>query len=419
MTAMNSAWTRAGAVLAPSSAPPPQRTKLLVVDDDPAFRRLCREFLRFDRQALYEITEAGSAAEALQLCGHDSFDGILIDYNLPDATGAELCELLRPVCGPLTPLLILTGVGSEALAIEAMHSGAADYIPKDRVSERSLGRAIGNAIERSRLLHSLEDRNQQLERANSELKKHHDQIQRFYHSVSHEIKTPLTAAREFVALVADGVFGPVSAGQREALGDAMESCDQIAVQFNELLECVRLDTGKLRLQREPARIERLISQSLASVRATVTLKALHLHETIEPNLPPIEVDAPRIVQVLANLFSNAVKFTANGGRIVVFTHRSKDGDAVVVEVRDSGCGIAPHELPRIFDRLYQASQGDSLSTQGLGLGLSIAREIVALHGGQLTADSQLGQGSVFRLILPLASGNAEARTGIPIADAPP
>ncbi len=378
-------------------------TRILVVDDDPAFRRLCKEYLRDDSApAPYEFSEAATAADALALAGSQSFDCALLDYRLPDACGTMLLRELHAVCGALTPMILLTGLGSEDVAIDALRAGAADYIPKDRATESSLNRAVRNAIERARLLRSIDDRNRRLQRVNDELQRTNDQIRQFYHAVSHEIKTPLTAAREFVALVADGVFGELSDHQSEALGYALESCDQMAAQFDELLESTRLETGKLRLEKAAWTVQKLIAMSLASVRTAIHDKKIALHESIEPNLPELHVDGSRIVQVLANLLGNAHKFTEPGGEIHVFAERSRARPGIVtIGVRDTGCGIGEDDVPRIFDRLFQAdSRAGSLSTRGLGLGLSIAQEIVALHGGEIVAESQLGCGSTFYVHMP-------------------
>lgn len=376
-------------------------SRILVVDDDRHFRRLCREYLR-DGHAAYDIDDAATAADAVEACRSGEFECVLIDYQLPDATGTELCETLKSLCPPFTPMIIITGIGNEERAIEAMHSGAADYLPKDRVSVVSLSRAINNAIEKARLLQSVEERNRRLEHANVSLNEHHEHIQRFYHSVSHEIKTPLAAAREFIALVADGIFGKISDEQMDALDCALESCDQIAEQLNELLESTRLDTGKLRLRKTLRPVGKLIEASVASVQAAFDYKRISVDRLIEPNLPSISVDGRRIVQVLANLLSNAEKFTDAGGRVTVFAYLSECRSSVILGVADTGCGITPQDLPRIFDRLYQAeATAESKSTRGLGLGLSIAREIVALHDGEISVESEPGRGATFRVRLPI------------------
>ncbi len=376
------------------------RANVLIVDDDPAFRRLCIEYLRDESGDHYDVVEANTGAEAVGKCETTQFDCLLIDYRLPDTSGTALVQELRHTCDPTTPMILLTGLGSEELAMEALHIGAADYIPKERVSDKSLDRAIANAIERSRLLKSIRERNERLQRANEELKRKNYQIQRFYHAVSHEIKTPLTAAIEFISLVTDGIYGDVTTDQAEALGYAMESCDQIAAHFNELIDSTRLETGKLRIEKSPCSVRKLVTLSVASARAAIQAKDVKLDESFEPDLPDVEVDGSRIVQVLSNLLGNAEKFTEPGGTITVSAEHSRaHKGGVVIGVRDTGCGIAPEHLPRIFDRLYQANS-DSLNTRGLGLGLSIAREIVRLHGGRLDVESEPGRGSVFWVHLP-------------------
>src|SRR5262249_32388134 len=120
----------------PEALPAEARPGILIVDDDPAFRRLCKEYLReHPSMAAYEVTEAGTAADALALCRTTKFDCVLLDYRLPDASGTMLLGELRACCGSLTPMILLTGLGSEDVVIEAMHAGAADYIPKDRANE--------------------------------------------------------------------------------------------------------------------------------------------------------------------------------------------------------------------------------------------------------------------------------------------
>jgi len=388
--------------------------RVLIVDDDPAFRRLCKEYLSEAGAAPCQVAEVSTAGDAVARCGEQQFDCLLIDYNLPDGSGTELLPKLRQHCGPLTPMIIMTGVGTEQIAIEALHCGAADYIPKDRVSGTSLTRAVRNSIEKASLQHSINDRNERLERVNDELRRKNDQIQRFYHCVSHEIKTPLTAAREFISLVSDGVFGSISAEQSEALNYALQGCDQIADHFNELIEVSRLETGKLRLEKSKVTIEQLVTLSVASVSSAIEDKRIILQQDLDDDLPPIYVDSSRIAQVLSNLLSNAHKFTDEGGMITVFAYCSADRRSVVIGVHDTGCGIAARDLPHIFDRLYQAeAHADSMSSRGLGLGLSIAREIVTLHGGEVQVESESGRGSVFRVVLPIegAAGRSRRRAG--------
>lgn len=375
--------------------------RLLIVDDDGAFRRLCREYLRHQPDVRYEITEASTGIEASTSFDPSSFDCVLVDYRLPDTSGTGLMRALQSEERASVPMIMLTAVGSEDIAMEAVHSGAADYMPKHRVSEKSLHRAISYVVEKDRLRRSVRERTEKLQRANEELRRKNDQIRRFYHTVSHEIKTPLTAAREFIALIAEGVMGEVSDRQRETLEHAIQSCDQIAAHFNDLIESTRLETGKLRIDRAPRDLGTLIRQSVMSIKAMLDEKELVLEQDIPAELPQVDVDGSRIVQVLSNLLGNAVKYTDSGGLVEIRAHYDSADHRVWVSVRDTGCGIPAEHLPRIFERLYQVDERSHASTHaGLGLGLSIAQEIVGLHGSELSVDSEVGSGTTFRFSLP-------------------
>jgi len=205
--------------------------------------------------------------------------------------------------------------------------------------------------------------------------------------------------------VHDGVTGAIEASQqRQYLEHALDGCDQIAHLVNDLIDSSRLDITKYRLDLEPVRAERVVEFALASVRQSVVSKNITLRSDIEPNLPRILADELRLTQVLGNLLGNAVKFTEPGGDIAL-TARVKPGVEGQVEftVSDSGCGVAPEHLDHIFDRLFQVPHaGDELMGSGLGLGLSIARGIVELHGGRLQVESMLGIGSSFSFSLPVA-----------------
>lgn len=377
--------------------------RVLIVDDDPPFRRICREYLGEQGPGIYEVYEAGDADAAEVAFAETRFDCVLIDYRLPDTSGTGLMRRLCSVAETAPPMIILTGVGNEDIAMEAVHGGAADYIPKSRVSPQSLHRAVKSSVIRSRLERSVHERTKKLEEANRELHRKTDQIERFYHTISHEIKTPLTAAREFIALVADGTTGQISPQQRETLSLAIDSCDQLAAHVNELIESTRLDTGKMKIVKKSNKIETMIRRSVVSVQPSVQDKNIALKESVDENLPVLNVDGSRIVQVLSNLLANAVKFTEAGGQIRIGAARDSEcDDRVRICVTDSGCGISEEHLPLIFDRLYQVNDhGDYLMGVGLGLGLSIAKEIVALHGGTLDVVSDVGQGSTFCVLLPL------------------
>jgi signal transduction histidine kinase len=378
--------------------------RILIVDDDVVDRELCRRCLKGTQSFVSQIFEASTAREAESLCRSESFDCLLVDNLLTDSSGLLFAKQLAAASGVhAPPVILMTGHGSEQLVVDAMHAGCADYIIKDGLTTASLNRAIENAVEKAVLRRAVESRSHSLERSNEQLRQRTEEIQRFYHSVSHEIKTPLTAAREFVALTLDGIGGPISSSQREFLEHALDSCDDIARHFDDLIDTTRLDTGKLRIRIAPAALSTAVARAVAASAQMARARHIELTASVPEGLPSVMMDAGRIVQVIANLVHNAVKFSEAGGRVTV-TVTAPCPDQIELRVADQGCGIAAEHLPKIFQRLYQVNGGGEGSAEaGLGLGLFIAREIVRLHGGDLFASSEIGRGSTFWFRLPVAN----------------
>ena len=242
-----------------------------------------------------------------------------------------------------------------------------------------------------------------LARTNKVLSQRNDEIQNFYHTLSHELKTPLTSAREFVSITMDGLAGPLNTTQKEYLGIAKESCDQLRACVNDLLDATRLETNKLSLELKLVAISALVHRVLASMGWMAAEKKIELRQEIQTELPEIAIDEHRITQVLTNLLSNAIKHTPEFGTIVITARQAPErAELLEISVRDTGCGIPKEEQERIFDRLYQIKAGDATTEQGVGLGLYLCRELVQLHGGNIWVESESGQGSTFSFVLPKA-----------------
>lgn len=241
----------------------------------------------------------------------------------------------------------------------------------------------------------MRERRRELMLANKELKRQAVEIQRFYHTVSHEMKTPLSAAREFVSLVQDGVLGPVTAEQSEMLQHATSCCDQIATQFNDLVDLTRLETGKLTLNIAASSLDDIISRVLAMAASSAEEKSILLDRRTPDSLPMVDVDVGRMTQVLSSLLNNAIKFTDSGGRVRL-SAKYLDNGLLQLRISDNGCGIPRAYIGNVFERLFQVESARSLDSQsGLGLGLSIAWEIVRGHGYCLRVQSRLDAGSLF------------------------
>jgi len=240
----------------------------------------------------------------------------------------------------------------------------------------------------------------QIERTNLDLRRKNEEVQNFYHTLSHELKTPLTSAREFIAIVMDGLAGGLNPTQREYLGIAKESCNQLRVCINDLLDATRLETGKLSIELKPASLGVAVQRVVTALTPAAAGKGIELSCEIEPELPKVGIDESRITQVVTNLLNNALKFTETGGRIEVVVAAAAEDDFLEVSVSDTGRGIPREQMDRIFDRLYQIKSGDATTEQGVGLGLYICRELVRLHGGDIRVESAVGVGSTFTFTVP-------------------
>jgi signal transduction histidine kinase len=227
-------------------------------------------------------------------------------------------------------------------------------------------------------------------------------------NVSHDLRTPLTHLRGAAEIA---LAGPPDLDRyREALADCLEEADRVLVMLNTLMDISEAESGAMQLKREPVRLEQVVGRAVDLYRDVAEAKGVRLEIrlpslTLRPEKPdPTKVDddilvigdRTRLEQVAANLIDNAVKYTAAGGRIDVTVGREEG--QVVLSVRDTGVGIRPDELPRIWDRLFRGDA--SRSERGLGLGLSLVRAIVEAHGGTVEVQSEPGEGSTFTVRLP-------------------
>jgi signal transduction histidine kinase len=231
----------------------------------------------------------------------------------------------------------------------------------------------------------------------------------FFAHVSHELRTPLTLILSPVEnllnrtpKIAPQIMQPLRLVRQNGL--------RLLRLINDLLEVVRLEEGHLKLKRRPVRLNEFVAGLAESVRGLATQNGLAVHVEVAPEPLVVEGDSDRLEKVMLNLLSNAIKFTPRGGEIRVRSWR--ENGVAKVQVADSGVGIAPEELPFVFDRFRQVGDPAARQQQGLGLGLALAKELIEEHGGDLTASSQPNQGSTFTICLPVAAGQVEVEDSL-------
>ena len=215
--------------------------------------------------------------------------------------------------------------------------------------------------------------------------------------VSHDLRTPLTSIRAVLEALADGVVDDSTTVQRY-YRIAQQDIRSLSHLIDDLFDISQLDAGGLKLDIETNSIGDLISDTIESISETARRQNIELAGDVQPGTDPVRMDAARIGRVLTNLTANALRYTPTGGRINLSAQRTAEG--VEIEVDDTGEGIRPEDLPYVFDRFYRGEKSRSRATGGAGLGLAIARGIVEAHGGHIHAESEIGHGARFVVVLP-------------------
>jgi len=217
-------------------------------------------------------------------------------------------------------------------------------------------------------------------------------------NVSHELRTPLSTIKEGIALVSDGSLGPLHADQKDMLTRVTSNIDRLSRLIIDLLDMSKIEAGRMKLKKSSVNISTLVEDVLSSFRDQAKNKKIALITHIQKNMLPLYIDGNKINQVLTNLIANSLKFTAAQGRITIGV---KDkGTEVEINVTDTGIGIASKHMAGLFDRFSQFNREYGPGGRGTGLGLTISKEIIDMHGGQIWAESEVGKGSTFTFSVP-------------------
>jgi signal transduction histidine kinase len=251
------------------------------------------------------------------------------------------------------------------------------------------------AIQNARLFREIEDKSRQIEAAN----RHKSE---FLANMSHELRTPLNAIIGFSEVLGERLFGELNDKQAEYTEDILSSGRHLLSLINEILDLSKVEAGRMELELAPFDLPLAIENARTFVRERATRHGITLDVNVDERLGEYVGDERKIKQILLNLLSNAVKFTPEGGRIGINARRTNG--AVEISVTDTGIGIAPEDQPRIFEEFRQVRSDYEHKSEGTGLGLTLAKKFVELHGGRIWVESEIGKGSTFTFTLPIHSG---------------
>lgn len=490
--------------------------KVLLFEDNPGDARLIREMLKESRTDEFDLTRVETLEEGLRHLGKESFDVLLLDLGLPDSSGIETLLKVQAETSEV-PIVVMTGLCDELIALKALQMGAQDYLVKGKVEGNLVTRSVRYAIERKKTEKALlesEQRSRTLVESITEgiimidrdfkvsvmnpaaqamiypkgsdsysdiktledildinftqlqnrlsqgkesfvkkeigigeltykelvspikgVKKHLNGLvislqditeerkldklkSEFISVVSHELRTPLCCIKNAVDLLFSRKAGETNEQQDKFLSMASHNVDRLARIVDNFLDVSKMEAGKMDLQLDKVNLGEIIEGTISTFALDAEKKSIQIRKEIRPDLPHILGDHDKLVQVLSNLVSNAVKYTPEGGKISIEATGMEKSQSLIpeilsfnhphfilVKVADTGVGIPPEELDRIFDKFHQVEKSLARKGGGTGLGLPICRNLVEAHKGRIWVESEPGKGSKFIFVLPMLKGS--------------
>ena len=380
--------------------------KILVVEDNPSDRELITNILG-NMDKCFEVSNADSYWKAKQELEKNIPDLILLDIYLPDEDGFYFLEEFYKNGHRDIPVILVSAFPNQNDKMIGFSLGAIDFINKPIVTEDMKARvAVQFRLKKIKddqqwanqktnegikiLYKELENKNKQLEKF--------DQLKDdFVNNVSHELRTPLTVVRESINLLMDGLLGEVSEKQKKYLSNSLVNIDYLTRIVNDLLDISKIEKGKLDILKDKVNIIELIEWVILNFKMQFEKKGLEIK--FAPLSKDINVlaDKERVLQVLINVLGNAYKFTQEGHVEILVI---EGPTTVTCSIIDTGIGIDPTNLPKLFSRFYQIGRQFGPGMKGTGLGLAISKEIIELHDGEIHAQSVLGLGTTISFTMP-------------------
>ncbi len=360
---------------------------ILVVDDEES------NIIVFKRplaKAGYEVIGVSSGATALEAVAQNDIDVVLMDWMMPGMSGVEATAMIKAAPrGQLIPVIMVTAKADQSDVKAGLDAGADDYITKPVEMEEALAR-IRSALRQRKLEKGLHEANEQLRRLMA-LKDD------FLNIASHDIRSPLASILGFADELQHEHPGPLNAAQKRYLDIIVRAGKRQLKLVNDLLDLARIETGKDELHKIPVMMDTLLAETHESMLYTAKEKEITLTNA-KGCSRPLMADEGKILRVLSNLVSNAIKFTPKGGTVAV-SCKTVGGECVVT-VADSGVGIPAEEIPKLFGKFSKLSSRPTAGEHGSGLGLSITKQIIDMHGGRIWAESGEGRGTSLHFALP-------------------
>ncbi len=359
-----------------------KKVKILIIDDEEVVLDSCAMILEGGD---YQIATAMDGARGVSLAQEFRPDLVFVDLKMPGMSGLEVLSKILAF-DPTIVAIVITGYATVSSAVEAMKTGAYDFLPKPFTPDefRLITR---RGIEKRKLVLETIALRQEKEALREQ----------FAAIISHEVKSPLGAVQQNLYALAAELSDKLTESQKNRLERLQSRIDDLLKLIDTWLHVVTVDISKLQEGFRPTAVEPAILKAIEITQPQAVRKDIEIRRSITGPLALIFGDELTLVEALVNIIGNAVKYSRPGNQVVVTA--ANEGDVVTIAVADSGVGIAPEDLPYIFDDFYvgRAAQGAERSS---GVGLAITRRIVEAHRGEISVESEVGKGSTFVIRLP-------------------
>jgi signal transduction histidine kinase len=353
---------------------------IMVVDDESTIRDLCEMALKN-----FRVIKAGSCEQAVRMYETETVDLVLTDVMMPGGTGLELLDQIKEH-DPQAAVIVMTGFSEKQIVLSALKKGASDFINKP-LNLLQLTTAVEKVLARQAIQKELAD-----------LKNLDHLKSNFLSMISHKLRTPITGISLFLQNMQRGVFQADDAEFQQSLTLVSDEANYLGRMVSDLLVFSQVMDGKDSLLREPCDLNRVI-RSILRGSQVVQYKSGIETDFQEADLPELMLDKAKTSFALHQIIENAYKFSGEIGTVSIAV-RHDLGKACII-VSDSGVGIAPNEITKVFEKFYQIDPDVTGQIRGFGLGLYYAREFVRQHGGGISIDSEPGLGTTVTVTLPI------------------
>ncbi len=366
--------------------------KILIIDDEPGIREGTKRILQnfkvdypfMDEQIDFQVLEAGTGKEGIEIIDRELPEILLLDNKLPDIQGVEVLEYVKSKHYDIIVVMI-TSYASLELAVKATRDGAYDFIPKPFTPQeiRASVENITKQIFLKRMTQTLNNTGKQIRF-------------QFLSVLSHELKAPLNAIDGYLKMIKDRQFGNSVDAYEEMLDRSMERIKGMRQLILDLLDLTKIETGKPTQKLEVVNVRKIIQMAVDTIRPYAIQKDVDLYINTRENIE-MKADPGEIEIIMNNLVSNAVKYNKNGGRVDIFMEKS--GLNLKITVTDTGIGFRPEDKEKIFEDFVRIKSSQTREVTGSGLGLSIVKKIVDMYNGSIIVNSEPDKGTTFIITL--------------------